>query len=1107
MRLINVKTKKLSQFPDDGVPPYAILSHTWGDEEVTFIDVEQGEVDKKSLGSIKFHGCRRLASLDGIEHVWIDTCCINKTDSVELSEAINSMFQWYQGATRCYAYLHDVPAGDNPRAAGSKFRTSRWFQRGWTLQELLAPRELRFYDSEWQYLGSKGELCSVVQDITGVPRRFLLGIAKLHSASVAQRMSWAAKRETTKREDLAYCLQGIFDVKMSPIYGEGSEQAFLRLQEQIIKNCRDDSILAWSLDTQETSSSRTMKAMPGRILAATPSDFANSGNIICREEKLLEFASGSLRIEIPLISHSLGNMLGLLNCGPENEPGQVVGIPLARTALKSREEYFKPSHWACVLYQTPTSDTLAQVIHIRNNNQTIQSTVEDQQYWCYEAFAELGLDLISVEPQSVWDKERALIVQDADTRLICARFRHCEEGSDDFLVLLDNEPNGAAKLESQCWVMICSRITHLDEVIENLGHVSQVASGKRSASNSSLHLQVSMEPTRQQPRSIIAGATLRPLDETLNITYELEKLTLLEELGSITEERQRMNIQLETLSQSIDVKFHQLKEINSEEREVERQLRELETKKKTLLDRGRAIQEESQILDMARDSLVMEHEENFNKWSSSRNRLRQLMRRNNDQDVDYVQRVTDQIALDSAVKHGDFDVVRELIDKAVDITVPDECGQPPIIVASSNGHYDLVGLLLSTPATDPDMRDNHDRTALSFAAERGNEAIVKLLIEVGANLEIEDDSGRSALSYATEAGHEAVVLLLCEKLTATDHLWKTWRGHKSPVQAMIFSSDSKYMLSVTADGTSALWATATGDTFSGFLAHINSIAFTQDSRQIVGVVDGGDIVCWDIAAGKSLSRHPGVVAVRHSRISPDANLLLLQSRNSAHPVLYRRESSSALPTPNGINMEQLVFSHDSKYVAWTLRYGAIRIWDTDTEYLRDSDMTRAKCSCHVVCIVAIQFSHDSNFIASASSCGTIRVWHTATGHLHTLLRGTTEKINSVVCFSHDLKFVAFASLDNIIMLWDLTSGQCQQRLQGHSNNINSIIFDENSKDLASASSDSTVKLWDIATGRCKLTLEGHNGPVRTLIFSPGSTILASASDDHSVKLWKIDSST
>lgn len=145
-----------------------------------------GKLDSAKTRPLKLTGCCNQAKKDGYQYVWIDTCCIDKSNSVELQEAINSMFRWYQNADICYAFLADVPAGDDPHKDGSAFSSSRWFSRGWTLQELLAPLNFRFYDAEWQCMGTKGDLCDVVEQITGIPASILLGIADLHHASVAR---------------------------------------------------------------------------------------------------------------------------------------------------------------------------------------------------------------------------------------------------------------------------------------------------------------------------------------------------------------------------------------------------------------------------------------------------------------------------------------------------------------------------------------------------------------------------------------------------------------------------------------------------------------------------------------------------------------------------------------------------------------------------------------------------------------------------------------------------------------------------------------------------------------------------------------------------------
>ncbi|KAH7145549.1 heterokaryon incompatibility protein-domain-containing protein [Dactylonectria estremocensis] len=247
MRLLNIHTLKLENFLGD-VPPYAILSHTWGNGEVTLQDMDRSDLAQKP-GWTKIVGfCKAVVKFfpEPLEYVWVDTCCIDKTSSAELSEAINAMFRWYQLAQCCFAYLEDVSHGASG-PVGDVFEASRWFTRGWTLQELLAPRAVDFFDREWNFLGSRNELASRISTRTGVDEETLLG-GDLSLASVAQRMSWAAGRHTTRLEDMAYCLLGIFSISMTMLYGEG-ESAFIRLQEEIIKEYDDHSIFAWDAST------------------------------------------------------------------------------------------------------------------------------------------------------------------------------------------------------------------------------------------------------------------------------------------------------------------------------------------------------------------------------------------------------------------------------------------------------------------------------------------------------------------------------------------------------------------------------------------------------------------------------------------------------------------------------------------------------------------------------------------------------------------------------------------------------------------------------------------------------------------------------------------
>ncbi|KAF3041208.1 hypothetical protein E8E11_006770 [Didymella keratinophila] len=199
MRLINTISREYEEFELTDAPPYAILSHTWVGAEISYQDVLNDQESKKKTQYTKLIEDCGAADKHSFEYFWIDTCCIDKTNHVELGEAINSMFKWYQQAGICLAYLTDVPPTiTNTIDPDSDFAKSKWFERGWTLQELIAPLEVEFLAHDWSKLTTKTESCSTLATITGIPSEFLLG-RQLGEASVAMRLSWASNRVTTKR--------------------------------------------------------------------------------------------------------------------------------------------------------------------------------------------------------------------------------------------------------------------------------------------------------------------------------------------------------------------------------------------------------------------------------------------------------------------------------------------------------------------------------------------------------------------------------------------------------------------------------------------------------------------------------------------------------------------------------------------------------------------------------------------------------------------------------------------------------------------------------------------------------------------------------------------
>ena len=284
MYLLHTSTFQLHRFLSSSVPPYVILSHTWSDDgEVLFQDLTAKPANdsdhyRHSPGFPKISKCCALARSDGWTYVWIDSCCIDQKSSAELSEAINSMYRWYRDAVVCYAYLADVSVvgrsdddSHGPRRR-KKLRESRWFTRGWTLQELLAPRFVVFYDRDWIDVGTKHSLRHLLAEATGVETGHLF---EPGPASAAAKMSWASSRETTRPEDVAYSLLGLFDVNMPLLYGEGAAKAFERLQHEIIRSGDDESIFAWLMPWHHSG------PFYGGMLAPSPECFSRSGDIVC----------------------------------------------------------------------------------------------------------------------------------------------------------------------------------------------------------------------------------------------------------------------------------------------------------------------------------------------------------------------------------------------------------------------------------------------------------------------------------------------------------------------------------------------------------------------------------------------------------------------------------------------------------------------------------------------------------------------------------------------------------------------------------------------------------------------------------------------------------
>jgi hypothetical protein len=374
-----------AEFSRGDVPPYAILSHTWsqGDSEVTYQDIKTG-IGKTKPGYTKILGCGQQAAKYSLSYFWVDTCCIDKASGAELTEAINSMYRWYQDAKICFAYLEDISA--DKASSLSQLCNARWFSRGWTVQELIAPEKVELYASDWTPIGTKKDRCDEISSITGIHSEALQA-RPVVSFSIAQRMSWASKRTTTRPEDIAYSLLGLFNINMPIVYGEGAKKAFNRLQNEIIKDSDDQSLFAWTTPSVECTTLRG-------LLADSPADFASSGAIVpVRGGKINRFSStnGRVRITLPM-TFSRRNVLplgdaripfrtGVLDCvatDSNDKPQQLVALSFY--CLTGDEDQYARADASRLKY-VPTEmrgRCICETIHVPNHT-TVKNAFEASQ--------------------------------------------------------------------------------------------------------------------------------------------------------------------------------------------------------------------------------------------------------------------------------------------------------------------------------------------------------------------------------------------------------------------------------------------------------------------------------------------------------------------------------------------------------------------------------------------------------------------------------------------------------------------------------------------------------------------------------------------------------
>ncbi|KAK4158897.1 ankyrin repeat-containing domain protein [Cladorrhinum sp. PSN259] len=705
---------ELQEFMGDCGHKYAILSHAWGEDELTMQDI-QASCEQTKKGYSKVVNCCSRAKADNFEYVWIDTCCIDKTSSAELSEAINSMYRWYQNSDVCYVFLADVPST-------VPFSDSRWFTRGWTLQELIAPSVVIFVDENWKELGTKATLQEVIMRRTNIPAAVLAGNGP-GDASVAQKMSWAARRQTTRVEDIAYCLLGIFGVHMPLLYGEG-ERAFIRLQEEIIKTSDDHSIFAWRSDDSRSG-----------LLATGPAAFADSGDVMARSHPgsnsgPMSISNRGVHLNIPFMGlDQEGLGIGLLNC-TNTGTDKVIAIYLRDTLLTmDRLERVRPGEFELLdLSKTGPSQRPVRSICVKLGRlgQTCRVNADIAKASC-QGDALLSSVLMGDSTVRNDDKTRTKILRLAargdgigvcrllGTGIIPANLQDTT-GKTPLLYAAENGHTGLV------WLLLTRQdVSPSSADINGWTALSHAARRGHKAVVESLLARMDMQPyltdgARRTPLSHAAETGQDAIIRSLLTTGKFEPDTADSDgrrpLFYAVQRGHVGTVRLLIDTGRVDV----YEEVN----------------KKDLL---------GWVLDkQAHDIATI------------------LIKK----DVSLERKHLGATPLMKAAATADTALVSLLLEKGANIERADENGMTPLGLAAKLGKVALAELLLEKGA-NIEGASYQGMRPLALAAEKGHDALAKLLLEKGANIEVTNNMGMTPLNLAAAKGHDALTKLLLEK--------------------------------------------------------------------------------------------------------------------------------------------------------------------------------------------------------------------------------------------------------------------------------------------------------------------------------------------------------
>ncbi|KAF2260950.1 beta transducin-like protein HET-D2Y [Lojkania enalia] len=1145
---------------EEAIPSYAILSHTWGadGDEVTFDDLTNGTgTDKPGYEKIRF--CAAQARQDGLDYFWIDTCCINKENKAELSHAINSMFRWYRNAARCYVYLSDVSTAKLREDSDtsdweSAFRRSRWFTRGWTLQELLAPRLVEFFSWQRERLGDKDSLRLQIHEITAIPERALQGELLSHF-SVNDRLSWMKNRQTMREEDKVYSLLGIFGVFISPFYGEGIGNALTRLEDEIekLERCTRDlyvtdprhdkarieetkgglleesyywifqnpDFLYWRNDPQ--SRLLWIKGDPGKgktmLLCGIVNELSKSMAMTAHLCYFFCQATDSR------INSATAVLRGLLYMLVDQQPSLVSHIRK------------KHDHAGKALFE----DANAWVALSKIFTNILRDTSLNSTYLIVDALDECVTDLPKlldfVTLSSSISSRVKWMVSSRNEAFIEQRLRLDDSGTRLSLELKEN----AAQVSRAVDAYIDHCLSELPEIQHN-NLLRESVRDKMQQKASGTFLWVSL--VVKELKEVIAWEVLQVLEE---VPTELKDLyrRMVKQIERL--QRQYPELCRQVLSTVIAAyrplhlqELHLLSRLPTQVQDVN----EATTAIVKMCGSFLTIQEGSVYIihQSARDFLSDEASHNIFPCGIG--------------DVHY-SIVSKSLQAMSKTLRRDMYSLRALGYPAEQVEQPDP---DPLAALRYSCIYWIDHLwdwrsFSSSENSSVDLQDGgvvHDfirkkylywleTLSLCKSMSKGVVSMAKLetLSNERANaaklVTLIQDARRFVMThkwaiensplqaYASALVFSPAGSLIREHFKDEEPRWitikpsigdqwsaclQTLEGHSAWVNSVAFSHDSARLASASDDKTAKIWDASSGEclsTLEGHSAWVSSVSFSHDSARLASVSADKTVKIWNASSGECLWTLEGHSAwVKSVAFSHDSARFASASDDKTVKI-WDASSGECLSTLEGHSdwghsawVSSVAFSHDSARLASASADKMVKIWDASSgEYLSTLEG-------HSYPVNSVAFSHDSARLASASEDETVKIWDSSSGKCLSTLEGRSYPVN-LVAFSHDSARLASASADKTVKIWDVSSGECLWTLEGHNAWVRSVAFSHDSARLASVSDDKTVKIWDASSGECLSTLEGHSDWVNSVAFSHDSARLASASADKTVKIWDASS--